>query len=122
MALCGAYLQGGLVKAFDFPGAVAEMKHFGLRPAELAAIDTILLELGASALILSGKYRWLGAFALAAFTLAATFLANRFWEIPGAERGMVMNAFFEHLGLCGGLVLVALNDLYQRTMPQAPSH
>jgi hypothetical protein len=30
LGLCAAYLQGGLVKLGDFPGA-AEMQHFGLR-------------------------------------------------------------------------------------------
>lgn len=115
LAICGAYLQGGLVKALDFPGAVAEMHHFGLRPAELLAVATILLELGASAMILSGWFRWLGALSLAGFTLAATFLANRFWEIPQPDSGMVMNAFFEHLGLCGALLLIALNDIRERS-------
>src|SRR6218665_984615 len=33
LALCAAYIQGGLVKAFDLPGAIAEMAHFGLQPA-----------------------------------------------------------------------------------------
>ena len=32
LALCGAYLQGGLVKLMDFNGAQAEMAHFGLQP------------------------------------------------------------------------------------------
>jgi uncharacterized membrane protein YphA (DoxX/SURF4 family) len=51
---------------------------------------------------------------LAAFTLVATFIANRFWEIPQPERFMVENAFFEHLGLVGAFVLVAWYDLRQR--------
>lgn len=27
LGLCAAFLQGGLVKLYDFPGAVAEMSH-----------------------------------------------------------------------------------------------
>ena len=111
LALCAAYLQGGLVKAFDFPGALAEMNHFGLSPAAPLAIATIALELGASLLILTGVYRWLGALSLAGFTLLATFLANRFWDIPPSARAMAMNGFFEHIGLCGGFLLVAWHDL-----------
>ena len=62
-------------------------------------------------MILTGRLRWLGA-ALAIFTLAATGMALRFWELPvGQERFMVANAFFEHLGLMGGLLLVAWLDL-----------
>lgn len=116
--LCAAYLQGGLVKAFDFPGAIAEMKHFGLKPEVPLAGATIALELVASLMILSGVYRWLGALSLAGFTLMATFLANRFWELAPPERFMSANSFFEHIGLCGGFLLVAwhdLNDLRPKT-------
>jgi len=31
LGLCAAYIQGGLVKATDFNGAVAELAHFGRR-------------------------------------------------------------------------------------------
>lgn len=55
LCLCAAYLQGGLVKAFDFPGALAEMTHFGLQPAAPFAVIVIVLELGASAMILTGS-------------------------------------------------------------------
>jgi uncharacterized membrane protein YphA (DoxX/SURF4 family) len=111
LLLCGAYLQGGIDKALDFSSALDEMAHFGLAPAAPLAIATILLELGASALILSGFYRWLGALGLAAFTLAASFLANHFWTMSGPERFAMENAFFEHLGLVGAFLLVAWHDL-----------
>ena len=114
LALCAAYLQGGLVKVFDFPGAVAEIKHFGLAPAAPLAIVTIALELAASLLILTGVHRWLGALSLAGFTLFATFLANRFWELAPPERFASMNGFFEHIGLCGGFLLVVWHDLNER--------
>ena len=112
LGLCAAYLQGGIVKATDFNGAIAEMQHFGLAPAALLAIAVIALELGASAMILTGFYRWLAALALGGFTLMATLIALRFWELPaGHERFMAANAFFEHLGLVGGFLLVAWHDL-----------
>jgi uncharacterized membrane protein YphA (DoxX/SURF4 family) len=116
LLLCAAYLQGGFNKATDFPAAIAEMNHFGLSPAGPMAAAVIALEFGASALILSGIYRWLGALALAAFTLMATFVALRFWGMPlGPERFMAANSFFEHLGLVGGFLLVAWHDLKERT-------
>ena len=110
LGLCAAYLQGGFNKLIDFPGAVGEMTHFGLSPASLLAALVMGLELGASAMILSGKLRWLGALALAAFTLMATFVALRFWELPVGQV-MAANSFFEHLGLIGGFLLVAWLDL-----------
>lgn len=114
LGLCAAYIQGGLTKAFDFPGALAEMHHFGLSPAAFFAVVVIVLEIVASLMILSGRLRWLGALALAAFTLGATFMANRFWEMAPPERFGATNGFFEHLGLVGGFLLVAWHDLQPR--------
>lgn len=110
LLLCAAYLQGGLVKAFDFAGAVAEMRHFGTAPAAPLAGAVIVLELGASLMILLGWWRWLGALMLGLFTLGATFLALPFWNAPPEARFMMANGFFEHLGLVGGFVLVAWRD------------
>ena len=114
LLLCAAYLQGGLQKAFDFPGAMAEMKHFGLQPAAPLAAAVVALELGASALVLSGRGRWLGALALGTFTLAASVIANDFWALSGPARTAASHAFFEHLGLTGGFALVAWQDLHDR--------
>lgn len=114
LGLCAAYLQGGLIKATDFTAAVAEQQHFGLTPAVPLAIATIVTELLASALVLTGVYRWVGALWLAVFTLMATFVANRFWALPQPDRFMVENAFFEHLGLVGGFLLVAWHDLREK--------
>ncbi|SDH74043.1 DoxX family protein [Variovorax sp. OV700] len=115
LLLCAAYLQGGFNKAVDFNASIAEMNHFGLSPAAPLAVAVIVLELGASVLILTGFLRWLGALALGGFTLLATFVALRFWEMPQPERFMAANSFFEHLGLVGGFLLVAWHDLKERT-------
>ena len=114
LGLCAAYIQGGLDKVFDFDAAVAETQSFGLPFAAAATAGTIVTELVGSALILTGIYRWLGALWLAGFTLFATFVANRFWEMLPPQRFMVENSFFEHLGLVGGFLLVAWLDLRKR--------
>lgn len=112
LALCSAYIQGHLTKLFDFNGALAEKDHFGLRPTLLFAIAVMIFELAMSAAILSGFFRWAAALALGVFTLLATLLALRFWELtPGRERTMAMNGFSEHLGLAGAFLLVAWHDL-----------
>jgi uncharacterized membrane protein YphA (DoxX/SURF4 family) len=114
LGLCAAYLQGGIVKLTNINGAVAEMNHFGLSPAMPFAIAVIALELVACVAILSGYGRWLGALALGAFTAAATFMANRYWELGLPERFAAENAFYEHLGLAGGFLLIAWHDLRDR--------
>ena len=112
LALCAAYIQGPVTKIFDFHGAIAEMNHFGLSPAPVFAIAVIVFELVASAMVISGFLRWAAALSLVGFTLLATLVALRFWELPsGMDRMMATNAFFEHLGLAGAFIIVAAMDL-----------
>ena len=120
IGLCSAYIQGSVTKLMDFSGAIAEMEHFGLTPAAPIAAAVIFFELACSAMILTGFCRWIGALALALFTLMATFVALRFWEMPpGMPRMMATNAFFEHLGLVGAFLLVAWYDLHRwKTAPR----
>ncbi|MBX5046509.1 DoxX family protein [Rhizobium lentis] len=116
IALCAAYIQGPISKIYDFNGALAEMDHFGLHPAVFFAVAVIVFELTASAMVICGFLRWAGALALSGFTLVATFIALRFWEMaPGMDRMVATNAFFEHLGLAGAFVFVAAFDLTKGT-------
>lgn len=109
LLLVGAYLLGGVVKATDWPAAVAEQARFGMSPPALWAALTILVEIIGPLLILSGRFVWLGAGMLGVFTLSAATTANAFWAMAqGRERFMATNAFFEHLGLVGGFILAAI--------------
>jgi len=105
--LTSAYLYGGLVKLTDFKAAIAEQEHFGLHPGWLWAAMAIIIELGGSALVISGRLVWLGAGAIGALTAIATLVANNFWTMEGHERFMAANTFLEHLGLIAGFVLAA---------------
>ena len=113
LALCAAYIQGPFMKMSDFAGAKAEMAHFGLYPTALMAVVVIVFELAASVMVVSGWGRRPASLALAGFTLMATMLALRFWDLPAGspDRMMAMNAFFEHVGLAGAFVLVAVTPL-----------
>ena len=109
LALCGAYLLGGVVKLTDWPGAVAEQAHFGMTPPAIWAALTIMVELIGPLLILAGRFVWLGAGMLDVFTALAALTANAFWAMPpGPQRFAATNGFFEHIGLVGGFVLVAM--------------
>jgi len=110
LALCSAYLLGGVVKLTDFPAAIAEQAHFGMPMPALFAAVTIAVELVGPILILTDRLAWLGAGMLGMFTLLAALVANAFWTLQGPERFAAMNAFFEHLGLIGGFVLVAIHS------------
>ncbi|WP_377831232.1 DoxX family protein (plasmid) [Bradyrhizobium lupini] len=111
IALVSAFLIGGVQKALDFSGAVAEQAHFGLQPAWLWATAAIIVELGGSVLVILGRWVWLGAGGLGVLTAVAMLTANAFWAMTGHDRFMATNAFFEHLGLIAGLVLAAMLSL-----------
>jgi uncharacterized membrane protein YphA (DoxX/SURF4 family) len=107
LALTSAYLLGGLTKLFNFSAAIKEQEHFGFHPGWLWAALTILIEIGGSALVLSGYMVWLGAGALGCLTAVAMLSADNFWTKLGGGRLTQANTFFEHLGLIGGFVLIA---------------
>jgi uncharacterized membrane protein YphA (DoxX/SURF4 family) len=112
--LCAAYLQGALMRFYDFGGAVAEMEKFGLTPARPVAALIILIQIGASVMVVTGFWRWIGALMLAAFTIVSTLIAFHFWSMPpGLERDLAANIFFEHLGLAGGFLLVSWYSLHK---------
>ncbi|MBI1779443.1 MAG: DoxX family protein [Proteobacteria bacterium] len=109
VALTSAYWWGGIAKLADFPGAVAEMRHFGLEPAQVLAALTIAVEIGASILVILGRGVWLASGALGVFTVLATLVAHSFWTFGDpAERVRELNIFLEHIGLLGGFVLAAI--------------
>jgi uncharacterized membrane protein YphA (DoxX/SURF4 family) len=114
IALVSAFLIGGIQKLIDFNGAVAEQAHFGLQPAWLWAAAAIVVELSGSALVIFGRWVWLGAGGLGVLTAVAMLTANDFWAKIGHDRFIAVNDFFEHLGLIAGLVLVSVLSLHEQ--------
>ena len=110
IALVSAFVIGGVAKLTDFPAAVAEQELFGLHPGWLWATATIIVELGGSALVIAGRWVWLGCGALGVLTAVAMLVANNFWALTDHARFMSVNSFFEHLGLIAGLVLLSVHS------------
>lgn len=108
LALVSAYILGGFAKLLDFAGAMAEQEQFGLYPGGLWAAVTIVVELGGSLLVVLNRFVWFGAGGLGVLTFVAMLTANAFWTMGGHERFMATNAFFEHLGLIAGLIVVSI--------------
>jgi uncharacterized membrane protein YphA (DoxX/SURF4 family) len=108
LALASPFLISGVMKLFDFPGALAEVTGLGLGPADPFAVAVIITQLGGSLLFLTRRYCWLGAGLLAGFTVVATLLAHPFWVFAGPERGQQTATFFEHVAIVGGFAMAAL--------------
>lgn len=103
------YWLSGFEKLGNLSGALSEAQHFGLQPAWLVVAATVLVQIGGSLLVIWGRMAWLGAGALGVFTTAATLIAHRYWEIADVtERFHDRNTFMEHIGLLGGLMIVAI--------------
>jgi uncharacterized membrane protein YphA (DoxX/SURF4 family) len=107
-ALVSSFLIGGIQELVDFPGAIAEQAHFGLEPGPAWAAAAVIVELGGSALVILGRWVWLGAGGLGVLAAIAMLAANNFWALTGHDRFMAVNGFFEHLGLISGLILVCV--------------
>ena len=107
-AMVGLFVVSGAMKLLNFTEAKVQMEAFGLNPSAFWAGLTIAVQLGASALIIAGRFVWLGAGALAVFTALTAFLAYAFWTMEGEARFMAMNSFLEHFALIGGFIMTAL--------------
>ena len=103
------YWTSGLVKLADFNAAMGEMAHFGLAPPAFYAAATIVVQLAGSALLIhGGRLAWLGAGALAVFTIATIPVAHRFWELEGMAAFLEKMVVLEHITVVGGLLLAAV--------------
>jgi transmembrane protein len=107
IVLTFAFWGSGLSKLIDFPAGVAEMAHFGLEPAVAYNIATIIIQLGGSLLVILNRYTWLGAGALAVFTVLTVPLVHHFWTMEEPFRTIEFHVVMEHITVIGGLMVVA---------------
>lgn len=106
--LTSVFWSSGIQKIFGFGATLQEMAHFGLQPAWLFALATIAVQLLGSLLIVSAsRFAWLGAGALAVFTLSTIPLAHRFWEMQGMIAFLEKALVLDHISIIGGLAVAA---------------
>ncbi len=108
------FWASGIAKLVDFPGGVAEMRHFGLEPAPLFNILTLVVQLSGSALIIADRLTWLGAGALGVFTFLTIILVHHFWSLSGEEAVVALHIVTEHVGMIGALVLVSVMSVNRK--------
>ena len=101
------FLPSGIGKIAGFAGTVSYIASKGLPMPEVGAALALAVEvLGGLALVLGFKTRW-AAIALAIFTLAAGIIFHNYWAMPAEAQMLQKIIFDEHLGLIGGLLLLA---------------
>jgi len=106
-ALVVYYLVSGLSKIANFRGAVAEMAQADMPAPAAMALLTIFVELAGSALVLIGRWVWLGAGMLGVFTAIGAVTAHAFWKVSGRARIQAITVFLMHIGLIAAFVLCA---------------
>lgn len=101
------FWSSGLAKLIDFNTGLAEMSRFGLEPALLFYVATVVIVLGGSALIILDRWTWLAAGALAVFTVLTIPIAHHFWTMEEPLRTMEFHVAMEHITVVGALMVVA---------------
>jgi transmembrane protein len=108
IVLTFVFWSAGLAGLLDFANRVEEMRFFGLEPAPVFAVLTSLWLLLGSALIILNRGAWLGAGALAVFTVITIPIAHHFWDMSEPQRTGEFHMVMEHITVIGGLAVAAM--------------
>jgi putative oxidoreductase len=113
LALVGRILLGsifvlsGFKKLMAFSGLVASITGKGLPMAEVLAVLTVAIELGAGLLLVVGlKARW-AALLIFLFIIPVSLTFHNFWTMEGAQAAMNKIQFLKNVSIMGGMLLVA---------------
>ncbi len=100
------FLISGFGKIGGFAGTAGYMASKGLPMAEVLLAITIVIEIGASLMIITGFKARLGATALFLWMIPVTFIFHNFWAVPAAEQQIQQIMFMKNLGLMGGMLYI----------------
>ena len=102
------FWSSGIMKIVDWNGGLGDMAHFHLNPPAAFNLATLVVQLVGSALVISGRYVWLGAGMLGVFTALTIPIAHPFWTMTGHAATGEMYTAVEHVSIIGALILVAI--------------
>jgi putative oxidoreductase len=104
--LATIFLISGVTKFVDLESSISSAAAVGLPwPEGLIPLGAVVEVLGGLS-ILFGVVARIGALALAAFTVIATFYFHDFWNFGGLERQAQMIHFLKNLAILGGMLLL----------------
>ena len=113
LLLCTVFLATAADAVMDIRGFAGGMAHFGLPFPLLSAFAIVVFLVGASLLVITDLrgLGWLGATALALFTLLTIPIGHPFWQFEGMRRMEEYHIALEHLSVIGGLAVAAFLSL-----------
>lgn len=99
----------GAMKVFKYAFYVSYMAKFGVPSPDVFIILAIIVEIGGGTLLVLGwKTRW-AVIALAVFTVAATLIFHRYWEMDGPAAAANMANFFKNLAILGAFIYIYIH-------------
>lgn len=101
------FLPAGVAKLTGFDGTVSFIAAAGLPLPTLAAMLTVVVEIGAGAALLLGFHTRIAALVLAAFTLLASAFFHAYWSVPADQVLVNQLMFFKNIAIVGGLLALA---------------
>ena len=109
IGLAALFIPAGLRKLMDLASFTASLQKQGVPYADvLAPIGAGVEFVGAIAVLIGFQTR-LAAVLMILFTLAATFIAHRFWEFEAAARTTQQSQFFKNFAIVGGYVVLLVS-------------
>ena len=103
------FWASGLGLLANYGQSVEIFASLGFSQPALVVIATAATQLIGSALVISGRYVWLGAGMLGVFTFLTILLVHHFWAMPeGPQKVNSFHTATEHLSVIGALILVSI--------------
>jgi uncharacterized membrane protein YphA (DoxX/SURF4 family) len=108
LGLGAVFLYAGFDKLMHWTEALAELAGLNLPAPAAMAAATIVVQIVAGLMVVSGIGAGAGAILLAGFTALATLVGHRFWLLRGQPARQAFTTALEHLAIVAGLFQLAL--------------
>lgn len=104
------FWMAGIFGLFNFGEVVKEVAALALPIPTVVAVATVFVQLVGSLLVITNfkQLGWVGAIALAVFTLLTIPVAHAFWTFEEPRRTTEFYVVLEHITVIGGLLLAAI--------------
>ena len=102
IAMSALFIPGGLRKLMDLGAFAAMLRKQGVPAADVLAPVGACVEFFGGIAVLVGLQLRIATLLMILFTIIASFIAHRFWELEGAARQMQQTNFFKNLAIIGG--------------------
>lgn len=105
--LAAIFVRAGYGQLATTAATATMMAAHGIPLSGVLVYGAIALELIGGLMLMAGLYARWAAGALCLYTLALALIFHAYWAMPAVEARIQRGAFFEHLSMMGGLLVVA---------------